>query len=220
MSIFLTNQCRIESEKWCLATHWQEREGGGPLVPPELPPIPPAVSRVDSSGVELRNPALTTATSSAVAQLPFVRRRDRRRIAFSIRLARRGLRHVHEQVREREDVPHQASGLTGLCGIREFAEKQEDPYQTVPMLHLRHFDVSSFIIIFYRFIYRFIRKRWREQVFLLFNQMNYRKSGIRVRLSLFRLQRFAILKDSFLDYFFNWKEHRERKRLVFLLLKR
>ena len=86
---------------------------------------------------------MTTATSSAVAQLAFVRRGDR----FPIARARRGLRHVHEQVREREDIPHQASRLTRLHGIREFAEKQEDTYQTVPMLYLRHFDVSLSIII-------------------------------------------------------------------------
>lgn len=42
-----------------------------------------AVNRVDSSGVEPRNSALTTAISSTVVQLAFVRRRDRRRITFS-----------------------------------------------------------------------------------------------------------------------------------------
>lgn len=42
-----------------------------------------AVNRVDSSGVEPRNSALTTAISSTVVQLAFVRHRDRRRITFS-----------------------------------------------------------------------------------------------------------------------------------------
>lgn len=98
-----------------------------------------AVSRVDSSGVELRNPALI------LGRCPVSFWSSANHVFHS--LARRGLRHVHEQMREREDIPDQASGLAGLRGIREFAEKQEDPYQTVPMLYLRHFDVSSFIII-------------------------------------------------------------------------